>query len=113
VWLVLIGLIAGFVSALFGVGGGIVVVPLLITILRFAPHAAAATSIAAIGITALAGGVTYGVLGEVDLALAALVGLPAALGAIAGAALQQRVHGRALSYAFAVFLVGVAIAMLV
>jgi hypothetical protein len=111
--LVLIGLVAGFVSALFGVGGGIVVVPLLVLVLAYRTHPATATSLAAIGITALAGTITYAIHGEVDPALAALVGLPAALGATAGTALQQRVHGRVLSYAFAVFLVGVAISLVV
>jgi uncharacterized protein len=111
--LALIGLVAGFVSALFGVGGGIIVVPLLVLALSFVPHAASATSLAAIGITALAGTITYAFHGEVDPMMAALVGLPAALGAIAGTALQQRVHGRALSYLFALFLLGVAISLVV
>jgi uncharacterized membrane protein YfcA len=44
---------------------------------------------------------------------AALLGLPAAAGALGGAALQQRVNARALSYAFAVLLVGIAIDLLV
>jgi uncharacterized membrane protein YfcA len=48
----------------------------------------------------------------VDPAYAALVGLPAALGATVGATLQQRVHARLLTYLFAVFLVGIAITML-
>jgi uncharacterized membrane protein YfcA len=110
--LVLIGLAAGFMSALFGVGGGIIVVPLLILLCTYRPHAAAATSLAAIGITALAGTVTYAFHGEVEPAYAALVGLPAALGAAVGATLQQRVHAQLLSYLFAVFLVGIAITML-
>ena len=50
-----IGLVAGLFSAVFGVGGGIVIVPLLILLLGFQSRAAAATSIAAIWITALAG----------------------------------------------------------
>ena len=111
--LVLIGLAAGFVSALFGVGGGVIVVPLLILLLRFTPHRAAAPSLAGIGITALVGAITYAFHGEVDLGLAALVGIPAAFGATAGAALQQRVTGAALSYLFAVFLVAIAISLLV
>lgn len=111
--LVLIGLVAGFVSALFGVGGGIVVVPLLVLLCAYRAHPATGTSLAAIGMTALAGTITYAFHGEIDLGLAALVGLPAALGATVGTAVQQRVHGRALTYAFAVFLVGVAISLLV
>ncbi len=77
--LVLIGLAAGFFSALFGVGGGVVIVPLLMLVAGFAPRAAAGTSLAAIGVIALAGTILYGIRGEVDYGYAALVGLPAAV----------------------------------
>lgn len=111
--LALIGLVAGFMSALLGVGGGIVVVPLLILLLAYTPHAATATSLAAIGITALAGAITFAIAGEVDPAHALLVGLPAAAGATVGATLQQRVRARDLSYLFAAFLVAIAVWLLV
>jgi uncharacterized membrane protein YfcA len=111
--LLLIGLVAGFMSALFGVGGGLVLVPLLILALAFGPHVATATSLAAIGITALAGTITFAVAGEIDAGYAALVGLPAALGAATGATLQQRVQARELSYLFAVLLVAIAIWLVV
>jgi uncharacterized protein len=111
--LVLIGLAAGFFSALFGVGGGVVVVPLLMLALGYQVRPATGTSLAAIGIIALVGTIAYGVRGEVEPGYAALVGLPAAAGALAGAALQQRVASRTLVYAFAVLLVGVAVALLV
>ena len=99
--LVAIGLVAGLFSALFGVGGGIVIVPLLILFAAFEGKVATGTSLAAIGITALAGTILYAFEGHVDPAHAALVGLPAAGGAITGAAIQQRVSGRALTLAFA------------
>ena len=111
--LALIGLLAGFMSALFGVGGGIVVVPLLILIIAYTPHVATATSLAAIGVTALAGTITFAIAGEVDLAHALLVGVPAAVGAAAGATLQQRVRARELSYLFAAFLFAIAVWLLV
>jgi uncharacterized membrane protein YfcA len=111
--LALIGLLAGFMSALFGVGGGIVVVPLLILLLAYTPHIATATSLAAIAITALAGTITFAIAGEVDVAHALLVGLPAAAGAAAGATLQQRVRARELSYLFAAFLAAIAVWLLV
>ena len=111
--LIPIGLLAGFLGALFGVGGGIIVVPLLILTLAYAPHMATATSMAAIGITALAGAITFAIAGEVDFAYAALVGLPAAFGAALGATLQQRVRARELSLLFAAFLVAIAVWLLV
>ena len=110
--LVLIGVVAGFFSALFGVGGGILIVPLLILAAAYAERAAAATSLAAIGITALAGAVAYAALGRVHVTEAAAIGLPAAVGALAGTTLQQRVPRRALSLLFSGFLVAVAIRLL-
>lgn len=105
--LVAIGLAAGVFSALFGVGGGILAVPLLVLVAHLAEREATATSLGAIGITALAGVVVFGARGEVDVAYAALVGLPAAAGAVVGTTLQQRVTTSTLTYGFAVLLVAV------
>ena len=105
--LVLIGVAAGLFSALFGVGGGIVMVPMLVLVAGFPERAATATSLGAIGITALAGVTVYSVRGEVDIGYAALVGLPAVLGALAGTAVQQRVTTTTLTYGFAALLVGI------
>jgi uncharacterized membrane protein YfcA len=110
--LVLIGLVAGFFSALFGVGGGVVIVPLLILAVGWEMRPATGTSLAAIGITATAGVVTYVAHGEVEPVYALLVGVPAALGAVGGATLQQRVPVRTLSFLFAALLVAIAIRML-
>ena len=110
--LLLIGLAAGFFSALFGVGGGVVIVPLLVFVAAYPQRQATGTSLAAIGVIALVGAVAYGVRGEVDLAYAALIGLPAAAGAVAGAKLQQRLPVRTLALAFAGLLVVVGVVML-
>lgn len=110
--LLVIGLVAGFFSALFGVGGGILIVPLLVLVAGYAERSAAATSLAAIGITALGGAVAYAALGRVHLGAAVAIGLPAAVGAIAGTSLQQRVPRRALSLLFAALLVAVAVQLL-
>lgn len=105
--LVAIGLAAGVFSALFGVGGGIIVVPLLVVVAGFAERTATAVSLAAIGVTALAGTVVYGVLGHLEPWYAVLVGLPAAAGAVLGTAVQQRITARALTFAFAALLAAI------
>jgi uncharacterized protein len=110
--LVAIGLVAGVFSALFGVGGGILAVPLLVLVAHLTEREATATSLGAIGITALAGVVVFGARGEVDVAYAALVGLPAAAGAVAGTTLQQRVTTATLTYGFALLLVAVGVLLL-
>ena len=107
--LVLIGLVAGFFSALFGVGGGIIIVPLLLLVCRWDARNATATSLAAIGITALSGVTTYAFHGDVNVKYAALVGVPAAAGAFGGTALQQRMRTRTIELLFAALLVGIAV----
>ena len=88
------------------------VVPLLLLLCAFSPHVATATSLAGIGITALAGTIAFAIAGEVDAAHAALVGIPAAFGAAAGATLQQRLRARELTYLFAAFIAAVGVWML-
>jgi uncharacterized membrane protein YfcA len=107
--LVLIGLVAGFLSALLGVGGGIVIVPLLLVLCRWDARNATATSLAAIGIIAVSGVITYAFHGDVDVKYAALVGLPAAVGAVGGSKLQQRLRTRTIELLFAVVLVATAV----
>ncbi len=107
--LVLIGVIAGFFSALFGVGGGIIIVPLLLLLCQWHARNATATSLAAIGITALSGVITYAIHGDVSVKYAALVGVPAAFGAIGGTTLQRRLHGRTIELLFAALMVGTAV----
>ncbi|MGH3127122.1 MAG: sulfite exporter TauE/SafE family protein [Gaiellaceae bacterium] len=103
--LVAIGLVAGVFSAFFGVGGGIIAVPLLILAAGLPERAATATSLMAIAITASAGVVVYGIRGEIDVGYAALVGLPAVAGVLAGSAWQQRIRTSTLTYGFAALLV--------
>lgn len=110
--LVGIALVAGLFSALFGVGGGIIAVPLLILAIGLPERVATATSLGAIGITALAGVIVYGLRGDVQIGYAAVVGLPAMVGALAGSSLQQRIRASTLTYAFAALIVAVAIWLL-
>jgi len=110
---VLIGLVAGLFSALFGVGGGIVIVPLLILLVHFAERPAMGTSLGAVGLIAVVGAVSYAFHGELKPGAAAVVGLPAAVGAVLGTGLQQRLNARTLSLGFAALLAGIAIWLLV
>ena len=108
-----IGLAAGFFSALFGVGGGVIVVPLLILLLGYSTRWATGTSLAAIGLTALCGMTAYGILGEVSWPDAALVGLPAVLGVLVGTWAQQHVPTRLLTVLLSVVLVVVAVRLFI
>jgi hypothetical protein len=102
-----VGSAAGLLSALFGVGGGIVIVPALIA-RGWAAHRATATSLAAIGATAVFGTVRYTFDDLVVWHDAALVGLPAVAGVVLGTTLAKRVRGPQLQLAFAFVMVMVA-----
>ena len=101
-----IGTLAGIFSALFGVGGGTVIVPLLVVWLGYQEREATGTSLAAIVVIGLFGVAGHGAFGNVDLAKGLLITLPAVAGVIAGTALQQRVPERAVSAVLALLLVG-------
>ncbi len=110
--LVAIGLVAGLFSALFGVGGGIVIVPLLLGVAAFGAREATATSLGAIVVTSTAGVALYALHDKVDPGYAALVGVPAMAGALIGSTAQQRISNRALTLVFAVFLAAVGVWLL-
>lgn len=114
VWrLLLVGAVGGAFSALFGVGGGVVMVPLLIMLCGYGSRAATATSLAAIAVIAAFGVATYGALGNVDWLAAALVGIPALAGVTLGVRVRARLSAAAISRAFAVLLVVAAVVLLV
>jgi uncharacterized protein len=111
--LVGIGLVAGLFSGMFGVGGGIIIVPLLVAACAYPPRQAMATSLAAILFTATAAAAAHAEAGTFDWRHGALIGLPAVAGAAAGAWLQQRLHPQRLVLGFAALLVVVAIRLAV
>lgn len=104
-----IGTSAGLFSGLFGVGGGSVIVPLLIFWLAYEEKEATGTSLAAIVVIAGVAAAVQGVYGNVDVARALLVGLPAVGGVLFGTWLQQRLPADVIGGLFAVLLGAVAI----
>ena len=101
--LLAIGLVAGFLSALFGVGGGVVIVPALVAVAAYRLKPATATSLAAIGFTAVFGAARYGITGDVRWLDAVLIGVPAVAGVSLGTRLQRSLSSRRLQLLFSVF----------
>jgi hypothetical protein len=108
-----IGTAAGAFSGLFGVGGGTIIVPLLVFWLAYGEREATGTSMAAIILIAAYAVILQATYGNVSPADAALVGIPAIGGAVAGTALQQRLPERAISLLFGVLLVVIAVELIV
>jgi uncharacterized membrane protein YfcA len=99
-----IGLAAGLLSGLFGVGGGTVIVPLLVLLLGFNQRLAAGTSLAAIVPTATVGVVSYALSDSVAWIPALILAAGAVIGAQIGTWLLPRVSQVALRWAFVAFL---------
>ena len=108
-----IGTAAGLFSGVFGVGGGLVIVPLLVLWLGYGEREAAGTSLAAIVIVAAYAAATQAVYGHVHWLDGALIGVPAVGGVIVGAWVAQRLPERVISLAFAALLLGAAVEVVV
>jgi uncharacterized protein len=106
-----VGAVAGALSGLFGVGGGIVIVPGLVLLADLAQRRAHATSLAAIVPIAVAGAAGYALEGAVDLPAAALLVAGAAAGTFAGTHFFRRLPDRALRVVFALFMLAAAISL--
>lgn len=109
--LILVGVVAGLIGGGLGIGGGIILVPLLLAI-GFDRHRSHATSLAAIVLIAAAGAWTWGAEGQIDVALGILIGLGGVVGSVLGASLMHRMSSRALSVVFGVVLLVAAIRMI-
>lgn len=108
----LIGLAAGVLSGLFGIGGGVLIVPALIFITRLQPLTATGTSLAALLLPVGAlGAWQYYKQGNVNVAAALCLALGLAVGAYFGAQFAQSLSPLALRRAFAVFVALVAVKM--
>jgi uncharacterized membrane protein YfcA len=106
-------LLAGAVSGLLGLGGGIIKVPVLNTFCGIPIRVAAATSTFMIGITTAASAFLYYGRGEIVFPLTAAVALGALPGSLIGARLSERVATRSLKVLMAVVLLGVGLRMAV
>lgn len=108
-----IGLGSGLLSGLFGVGGGIVMVPAMVLLAAMAQSRASATSLAAIVPIAAVGAIVFGGAASLDLGAGIFVAIGSLIGVQAGTWAMPRVGDDRLRIAFAAFMVVVAIVMLV
>jgi len=111
--LALIGLAAGVLSGLFGVGGGIIMVPAMVMLAGMAQGRASATSLASIVPIAAVGAFVFGRSDSVDLPAAAVLMVGSLIGVQVGAWLMPRIGDDRLRIGFAIFMIGIAVTMLI
>jgi len=108
----LAGLVTGIAGGLFGVGGGLVLVPILTGFYRLTQHQAHGTSLAVISATAITAIVVYGSHQNIAWTTAAMIALGSVVTARIGARWASRIPAAKLRRAFAVFMALVAIRLL-
>jgi uncharacterized membrane protein YfcA len=109
--LVVLGLFAGTLAATLGVGGGIIFVPVLVSVFGFTQLDAQGTSLAIIVPTAIVGMVTHAKAGRVNWPVVAVVGGAGVFAAFGGATLAQSMNEDLLTKIFAVVLAILAVRM--
>ena len=108
-----VGLAAGLLSGLFGVGGGTVIVPMLVLLLGFDQKLASGTSLAAIVPTATVGVISYAIHGSVDVVVALILAAGSVVGAQIGSWLLARLSQNAIRWGFVAFLIVVIVMLFV
>jgi len=110
--LVLIGIISGIASGIFGIGGGVLIVPGLIYLVGFTQHRATGTSLAVLlPPIGLAATIEYYRYGNVDLRAAVIIASMMFVGGWVGAFWANRLSGPYLRLAFGVFIVALGISL--
>jgi uncharacterized protein len=99
---VLLGLAAGFFSGMFGIGGGLVMVPALVVFMSLPQHRAHATSMAAIVLVAAAAAVPFAASGEVAWRYTVWLLAGSLVGAVVGARAISRISATWLARGFVV-----------
>jgi len=103
------GLVVGFLTGFFGVGGGFLIVPALVLVVGLPMHLAVGTSLLAIALNAVWGLLGHLGYGDIDWGLTVLFVVGGLLGVVVGGKLAGRVPEAGLRQAFAVLIVAVAV----
>ena len=99
-----IGLTAGLFGGILGIGGGLIMIPLMVEVLKLTQHKAHGTSLVALVFTGIGGAITYSMNGSVDFTAAVLLALTAVLTAPLGARYSHVLTEKKLKKYFGAFL---------
>jgi len=108
----LIGLIAGMFGGLVGLGGGVVMIPLMVGFLKMNQHKAHGTSLVALVFTGISGAITYALKGSIDVVASILIATTAIFTARAGAYYAHALPEWKLKRSFGAFLIFVSVLLL-
>lgn len=108
-----IGILGGFVSGFFGTGGGLIILPALVHILKMDEYQARGTTLASILVGTLIASIFYAGYDYFDISLSIKVAIGGALGGYFGAKIMRKIPQNILSIFFDIFLIYVSIKMII
>lgn len=111
--LVLLGLVVGIASGLFGIGGGIIILPTLVYLFGYYTRLSAGTSLLAVVLPAVVGVISYAIEGNVSLLMTVLLAAGSLIGAPFGSWLLSVLSHRFVQWGFIVFLIAVIVSLFV
>jgi len=112
IWYIATGAIAGLLAGFLGIGGGILLVPIMVGLLGLTQHKAHGTSLAIIIPISIMSAIVYALRGHIDWTLVATIGSGSVVGAIIGAKLMMKVPAHRLRQLFGVYTIAIATLML-
>ena len=110
---VVIGAVAGMIAGLTGIGGGMLLVPLLAGVLLLEQHQAHGTSLAVIFPIGVAGLIAYAIQGNIDWVFVLVLATGSLVGVVWGAKLMMRMRARHLRWLFSALVVVLGILMVI
>ncbi|MGZ9587136.1 sulfite exporter TauE/SafE family protein [Paenibacillus marinisediminis] len=111
--MLVIGFFVGFVSGLFGIGGGSLFVPLMVLLFRYPAHIATATSMFVIFLSSILGTTVHAWNGAIDWSLVLVLAPSAWIGGKIGASIANRMSGKGLLMLLRITLFVLAIRMII
>ena len=110
---ILIGAVAGMIAGLTGIGGGMLLVPLLAGVLLLEQHQAHGTSLAVIFPIGVAGLIAYAIHGNINWVFVLVLATGSLVGVVLGAKLMMRMRARHLRWLFSSLVVVLGILMVI
>ncbi len=110
---ILIGAVAGMIAGLTGIGGGMLLVPLLAGVLLLEQHQAHGTSLAVIFPIGVAGLIAYVIQGNINWVFVLVLATGSLVGVVLGAKLMMRMRAQHLRWIFSALIVALGILMLI
>jgi len=112
IWYVATGAVAGLVAGFLGIGGGIILVPMMVALLGLSEYKAHGTSLAIIAPISIIGATVYAVRGDINWTFVTAIGAGSIFGVIAGAKLMMKMPGFRLRQLFGLYTIAIATLLL-